>query len=178
MKKPFAAAKAQAAVVCKKQQAVDEAQAKVIQAEARTAAWAARRKVVEEDVRKAMAERAAKEAADKAQAADDAAQSCTPNAHTASPSADAVVKPTDSTGTGTGTGHPSDPKLTGSTANSSGSTMPPHGSLPVDPPKSALAPPHILSTNPTPAPAAGPAEQPSSVVSPPPQPRSPPSYAQ
>ncbi len=51
----------EAAVVRKKQQAVDDAQAKVAQAEAKTTALAARRKVVEEDVRQRWRQRSRKQ---------------------------------------------------------------------------------------------------------------------
>ncbi len=149
-RKLAAAAEARAAVARKAQQAVDElllSVAQTGQTRKQEAAWAAKRKVVEEQVRKARADRAAKEAADKAQAANCAAQTGTSDAQTACPGSTSV-------------GNPLDPKPTGSTAaaNSRGLIMPAHA------PSLAFAPPSTPSTILSPA---SPATLPSSVVSPP-----------
>ena len=120
------------------------------------AAWAAKRKVVEERVRKARADMTAKEAADKAQAANCAAQTGTCNAQTASPGSTSI-------------GNSLDSKPTGITAaaNNRGPTAPAHA------PSLALAPPPTPSTILSPA---SPATPPSSVV-PPPSPVSTPNSA-
>ena len=128
-------AEARAAVARKAQQAVDElllSVAQTGQTRKQEAAWAAKRKVVEEQVRKARADMAAKEAADKAQAANCAAQTGTSNAQTASPGSTSV-------------GNPLHPKPIGSTAaaNSRGPLVPAHApSLAFAPPRT---PPTILS---------------------------------
>ncbi len=111
-RKLAAAAEARAAVARKAQQAVDELLLSVTQTgqtRKQEAAWAAKRKVVEEQVRKARADMAAKEAADKAQAANCAAQTGTSNAQTASPGSTSV-------------GNPLHPKPTGSSSKQQGTS--------------------------------------------------------
>ena len=183
----LAAAEAQAAVVRQKQQAVDEAQAKVPpagkpqtqavdQAQAKVppvgkpktqAVDQAQAKVppagkfktqadideyrrfVTENVRRARAEMAREEAAGKAQAAKDAAQSSGVNAHGASPSTGAVMSPTGSPSTGNTADH----MLIGSTAAafSGGPSVPAHALTNAVAPKAAPAPSPTQASAPVPA---------------------------
>lgn len=155
-RKLAAAAEAQAAVARKAEQAVDElllSVAQTGQTRKQEAAWAAKRKVVEERVRKARADMAAKEAADTAQAVNCAAETGTSNAQTASSGSTSI-------------GTPLDPKATGSTAaaNSRGPIVPAHA------PSLAVAPSLAFAASPTPSTIlspASPATPPSSVVAPP-----------
>ncbi len=155
-RKLAAAAEARAAGARKAQQAVDQLLLRVAQTgqtRKQEAAWAAKRKVVEERVRKARVDMAAKDAADKAKAANCAAQIGTSNAQTASPGSTSV----------------GNPKPTGSTAaaNSRGPIVPAHSPSLAAAPKPASAPHPDPSTILSPAPAAAPAMLPSSVVFPP-----------